>query len=614
MARPLSSEKKPHMQALKSASQSMQTARRLLSFLLAFATTAFCANAQTQIQTSAQALTQMSTQTQTLGEDYIVDDKVLIKTPDGAHISAIVVRKKTTNKPLPTVLQMTIYVRDRDLQSLKEAADHGYVGVMAYSRGKFLSPDLIAPYEHEASDTYTVIDWISKQSWSNAAVGMYGGSYNGFTQWAATKRLHPALKTIVPYVANRPGQGLPMENNIFINPNYQWAFYVSNNKTLDNAVNDDRKRFRDLAFNWWQSGRKYRDIDQVDGTPNPLLQRWLQHPAYDHYWQTMVPVGEEFAHINIPVLSIDGYYNDSQVSGLNYLREHLRYSPNAEHYLIIGPYGHFGAQRGGEKILNDLEISPDALIDTKKITYEWLDYILKNAAKPTFLKDKINYFVMDENQWHHAPSLDAMHNDHLKFYLSTAAAKNNYALSTQAPKKINYLQQVVDFSDRKISNNDYYPSPIVRDDVDRSNGFVFISEALTADVTMNGSFDGAIVASINLRDMDYGVTLYELTEDGKYFHLSYVITRASYAQGQSERQLLQPNRITTLPIPTTRMISKRLKKGSRIVAYLNINKNPFSQLNYGSGKDVSDESIADAKTPLKVRWYNQSFIRIPVQR
>lgn len=64
----------------------------------------------------------------------------------------------------------------------------------------------------------------------------------------------------------------------------------------------------------------------------------------------------------------------------------------------------------------------------------------------------------------------------------------------------------------------------------------------------------------------------------------------------------------------TRMISKRIKKGSRIVVYLNINKNPFSQLNYGSGKEVSDESIADAKTPLKVKWYNQSFIRIPVRR
>ena len=56
---------------------------------------------------------------------------------------------------------------------------------------------------------------------------MYGGSYNGFTQWAAAKRLHPALKTIVPYCPNDPGFGLPMTNNVFLTANYGWAFYAA---------------------------------------------------------------------------------------------------------------------------------------------------------------------------------------------------------------------------------------------------------------------------------------------------------------------------------------------------------------------------------------------------
>jgi predicted acyl esterase len=127
------------------------------------------------------------------------------------------------------------------MQSLKEAADRGYVGVMAYTRGKRFSKSEIYPYETDGKDAYDVIDWISKQPWCNGKIGMYGGSYNGFTQWAAAKNLHPALKTIVPYVANRPGMGLPMENNIFINPNYEWSFYVGNNKYLDNKTGDDRR-------------------------------------------------------------------------------------------------------------------------------------------------------------------------------------------------------------------------------------------------------------------------------------------------------------------------------------------------------------------------------------
>lgn len=553
-------------------------------------------------------------QAQDLGADYEVQDQVMIASSDGASISAIVVRKKSASLPLPTVLQFTIYARERDITSLKEAADHGYVGVMAYSRGKYLSPDVIAPYEHDAKDAYAVIDWISKQSWSNGAVGMYGGSYNGFTQWAAAKRLHPALKTIVPYVANRPGMGLPMENNIFINPNYQWTFYVSNNKMVDNAVNDDRARFRKMQTAWWDSGKAYRVIDQIDGTPNPILQRWLQHPGYDHFWQDMVPYQNEFAHITIPVLSIDGYYNDSQVSGLYYLREHTKYRPNAEHYLIIGPYGHFGAQRGGEKILNGMQVDASAMIDTKKITYEWLDYILKQGAKPEVLKDKINYYVIGENQWRHAPSLEQMSNASLQFYLSDVKKNGRYRLDPQRPAQTKYLTQSVDFKDRKDSNNDYYPDPIIRKEIDSSNGFIFVSDALKEDVIVNGSFEGDIVTSINKRDMDFGIVLYELTPEGEYFHLSYVIERASYAKDATRRQLLQANQISHLPLPQTRLISKQLKKGSRIVVYLNVNKNAYAQLNYGTGKDVSDETILDAKEKLKVKWYNQSVIRIPVLR
>lgn len=45
-------------------------------------------------------------------------------------------------------------------------------------------------------------------NWCNGKVAMIGGSYLGFSQWA-TKKLHPALKTIVPQVAVAPGVDFP---------------------------------------------------------------------------------------------------------------------------------------------------------------------------------------------------------------------------------------------------------------------------------------------------------------------------------------------------------------------------------------------------------------------
>src|SRR5262245_48825112 len=308
---------------------------------------------------------------------YITDKDILIKTPDGAHVAATMLRPKSAKTPLPALLVFTIYADNQPYFSeARKSAAHGYAGVVAYTRGKGRSPDAPVPYEHDGEDARTVIDWISRQPWSDGQVGMYGGSYDGFTQWATAKNLHPALKTIVPHVPNNPGNGLPMENNVYLFVNYAWAFYATNNKTLDNETYNDRKRWNALNNKWYTSGKSYRQIDSVDGTPNKWFQRWLQHPGYDKYWQALAPHQDEFARINIPVLTISGYYDDS--SSLYYFKEHYKYNKNANHYLLIGPYDHFGTRRPNrDPVLRGYTVDPAAWIDGPEITFQWMDYVLR---------------------------------------------------------------------------------------------------------------------------------------------------------------------------------------------------------------------------------------------
>ncbi len=542
---------------------------------------------------------------------YIIEDK-LIKSWDGALINTVIVLKRGVNTPQPAVLQYTIYADSSNWTRIVEPAAYGYAGIIAYTRGKGRSPEKIVPYEDDGKDANTVIDWISKQVWCNAKIGMYGGSYNGFTPWAAAKYHNPALKTIVPYVAAIPGIGLPMENNVFINANYGWAFYVTGNKYLDDKVYYDPNRWHNMNNNWYTSGAAYNKIDSVDGTPNPLLQRWLKHPDYDKYWQDQVPYEKDFASINIPVLTFEGYYDDGQISGLHYMLEHLKYNPKAVHYLIIGPYDHFGTQQGGVPVLRDYKVDPVALISTRAITFQWLDYILKGAKKPEILKDKINYEVMGCNVWQHKPSIEKMADHQLKLYLTNLKMGDNYDLSAIKPSKRSSVSQVIDFADRKTSYGDYYPYPIIKDNLDRSNGLFFISKPFDKPVAVNGMFSGELKAMINKKDMDVCAALYEVMPDGKYFELSYFIGRASYAMDMSKRMLLHPGRTESIPFTRTRLVSRQMSKGSRLLIVLNVLKNSFSEINYGTGKNVSDETIRDANTPLKVNWYNDSFINIPV--
>ena len=45
-----------------------------------------------------------------------------------------------------------------------------------------------------------------------------------------------------------------------------------------------------------------------------------------------------------------------------------------------------------------------------------------------------------------------------------------------------------------------------------------------------------------------------------------------------------------------------------------VNKNSIAQVNMGTGKDVSDESLSDAGEPLQVRWHTDSYVNIPFDR
>jgi uncharacterized protein len=57
--------------------------------------------------------------------------------------------------------------------------------------------------------------------------------------------------------------------------------------------------------------------------------------------------------------------------------------------------------------------------------------------------------------------------------------------------------------------------------------------------------------------------------------------------------LLVPGQATRIPF-TTVVVARMLEAGSRLLVLLDVNKNHFAQVNYGSGKDVSDESVGDA--------------------
>src|ERR1700723_2332732 len=116
------------------------------------------------------------------------------------------------------------------------------------------------------------------------------------------------MKAMMTGAPAAPGLDVPMEGNVFWNFIYPWPFYTTDAKSDDDKTYGDYKRWQKLNHDWYVSGRAYRDLDKIDGKPNPIFDRWLDHPSYDSYWQSLIPYKQEFARINIPVLVTIGYY------------------------------------------------------------------------------------------------------------------------------------------------------------------------------------------------------------------------------------------------------------------------------------------------------------------
>ena len=537
---------------------------------------------------------------------YSIDRNASVRTTDGATLAALVIRPRTA-APLPTLLQFTIYANDDwAWADAKKMASRGYASVVAYARGKGRSNDAIVPYLHDGADAATVVDWIAAQPWSDGRVGMYGGSYSGFTQWAALKHTPKALKAIATSATTAPGIDVPMEGGVFLNFLYPWPVYVASNRHLNDADYGNSTRWNNLNRNGYASGRAYRDLPSIDGRPNPIFSEWLQHPAYDAYWQALTPQGEEFAGIDIPVLVTTGYFDGAQIGALHYFRQHLRARPEADHSLLIGPFEHFSMQTGVPPMVQGYAVDPSARIDLQALRLDWFDHVFKGAAKPALLADRVNWQVMGSDQWRHAHTLAEMATRTQRYYLTPTDEAGFHLLAAQ-PQPAAITTQRVDFTDR--SDASWQASAnVVNPSIDAHAGLVFATPPLPHATEFAGDFTGLLEFRINKRDVDVSIGVAERMADGRVLDLAFWIQRASYNRDPRHRRLLPVGQAQQLRVQDTRLLGRTLAAGSRLIVTVGVIKQPDHQLNLGSGKEPADETLADAAEPLVIQWLGSSWL------
>jgi putative CocE/NonD family hydrolase len=539
---------------------------------------------------------------------YISEPKLLIRTASGAQLQAMLVRPRSDAARLPTLLEFTDEVAADN--AARECAAHGYVGVVAYVRGVPGDPQKIVPLQPDGADAVAVIEWIAQQPWSDGRVAMYGSGYSGFTAWAAAKRAPHALKAIAAWTPMAPGIDAPMDGNIFHNSALRWVSELTH-PPAQGLEAQEEKRWQAVNENWYRSGAPYRQLDKISGAYNRFFRRWLDHPSFDRFWQRLIPFGEQFARIDIPVLTMTGYYDPGSAGALYYFTQHQKYDPQANHTLLVGPYDDSALERGPQPLLQGYSLDAVAAVDLRELRYQWFDHVLKNAPNPALLEGRVNYEVMGTNRWEQAASIEAMGPAASKYFLAKGGSAEAQHLSAQESPKASFVLQSVSLTER--SDAAWRPaSQLLRRSLEPRNAVAFVSDPLPAGTELSGTLSGRLDFRINRMDVDLYVSLFEQLPSGDYLPLfapPYAF-RASYARDRVHRHLLKAGERQQLTFQGERLMSRSLQEGSRLVLVLGVNKRPDQQINYGAGDDVSIESIDNAEPPLSIRWYSDSYVEV----
>ncbi|HEY3811932.1 MAG TPA: CocE/NonD family hydrolase [Caulobacteraceae bacterium] len=550
---------------------------------------------------------------------YVIEQTTL-PVGDGASVCVQIVRPKMAVK-LPALMEFTIYADDAvNFSEERRSASNGYVGVTGLSRGKGCGTGAIIPYEHDGQDGAALVDWIARQPWSDGRVATYGASYDGFTQWAIAKHHPKALVAMMDSVDAGPGMDSPMDRGVFLNFGYSWPFYTTDNKTLDAETYGDRARWNRLFNAYYRSGAAYRSLPQIDGAPNPSFAHFLDHPTYDAFWQGLVPFGDQFASIDVPILTTTGYFEGSGDGAVHYLTEQLKRRPDAPHYLVLGPYNHTLGNRGTIDVLGDevnevdgMAFDAAAHIDLGALRYQWFDHVLKGAPMPAILQDRVNYEVMGENVWRHVPTLASMGPQILTFHPTEIRDGDMFSLAPGPGARAKAATLRVDLADRSDADRTPVGGGLIDDVIDLKDAIAFESSPFDHAFEFSGLFQADLDVVTNKKDFDFEIAFYEVTPDHKYVQLSYDFLRASQINDPTRRDLFAPGVAKRLNVQASLFTSRRFQKGSRLLVLVEAMKTPINEINYGTGKPVADETIRDAGAPLEITLLGDSTISVPTK-
>jgi putative CocE/NonD family hydrolase len=296
----------------------------------------------------------------TLEQNYIKRVE-MIPMRDGVKLHTLIFIPKDA-KDAPIVLGRTPYNASRYDASIRndQFLRAGYIRVFQDVRGKYGSEgDYVVTLPargplnptgvDHATDAWDTIDWLVKNlPQSNGRVGIIGNSYDGFTAAMALLDPHPALKAAVPV---GPLLDAWMGDDWFHYGAFRQMMlgYVHMQTAQRGAGTIPASDTYDKYEEFLRAGSAGDYIRKNGLDKLPAVQRLMEHPAYDAYWQGHA-VDRLLAErpSKVPTLWTQGLWDQEDMWGANHAWRRLKDAGYvANNWLVLGPWNHVQPWAGG---------------------------------------------------------------------------------------------------------------------------------------------------------------------------------------------------------------------------------------------------------------------------
>ena len=547
---------------------------------------------------------------------------------DGVTLRANVYRPAEGRHPV--LLTRTPYGKDFPLagQPLDPAqvARRGYVVAIQDVRGRFASEGDWRPFAHESCDGLDTIAWASSLPYADGRVALFGGSYVGFTQWAAAVEAPDALRAITPtFTWADPLDGLVFRGGAFeLGLAATWTLLYGLNTVTRRFAGDPQRAALAAAALVRETdglGRTgYASLPLRDFAPlarHGLLDEIaaaFAHPM-DRERARDLDVAARRERATAPAFLVGGWY-DAFLGGTleNYVALRKRGVPAK---LLVGPWAHIqhGA-RIGELVFGFASQAAfiDLRADLGSLLVRWFDRWVKGEENGVDREPPVLIFVMGANRWRAETEWPPARMLQTSYFLRGGGGLSIERPGAELPDEYDYdpRDPVPTLGGATLLAPEFPAGAFDQRPIEaRPDVVSYTTPPLDRDVDLIGPVRLHLIAASSATDTDFVARLVDVHPDGYAQNLTDGIVRARYRDPEQPAPI-EPGRAYEYVIDMW-ATANRFLAGHRIRVDVTSSNFPRWDRNPNTGHDFgADAELRPARQSILHDSEHPSRIVLPI--